>query len=105
MRNRSTPGPANSETRNRSPGATKNSVNPTAPGGGATSDAEIGAHKRDGDLLGETGLKTLLNALRGITGPKALETLIWDLAKVTGDDQFQDDLSGVLIEVEGSPNS
>ncbi|MEM1373492.1 MAG: fused response regulator/phosphatase [Pseudomonadota bacterium] len=69
------------------------------------SDGFTEASLPDGTFLGEDGLVRLLDASRDQRGPTLLETLVWDLGAAVGEDDFQDDLSGVLIEVLPNPNT
>ncbi|MEM1237001.1 MAG: PP2C family protein-serine/threonine phosphatase [Pseudomonadota bacterium] len=67
------------------------------------SDGFTEAELPNGELVGDQGLIRLLNASKGLAAPAVLEALIWDLNKTIGEAEFQDDLSGVLIEFSGSP--
>lgn len=59
----------------------------------------------DGSFLGDSGLVRLLDASRSLSGVALLEALVWDLSEALGDGEFQDDLSGVLIEFSGNSKS
>ncbi|MEM9436634.1 MAG: PP2C family protein-serine/threonine phosphatase [Pseudomonadota bacterium] len=59
----------------------------------------------DGSFLGDAGLVRLLDASRSLDGVALLEALVWDLSEALGDTDFQDDLSGVLIEYFGNPKT
>ena len=69
------------------------------------SDGFTEAELPGGDLVGDKGLLSLLRASSGLSGHATLEALIWDLSKAIGEVDFQDDLSGVLIEFNGNPNT
>ena len=69
------------------------------------SDGFTEAELPDGKLVGDKGLLSLLRASSGLSGHATLEALIWDLSKAIGEVDFQDDLSGVLIEFDGNPNT
>lgn len=69
------------------------------------SDGFTEASLPDGTFLGEAGLVHLLDASRDQCGPTLLETLVWDLGEAIGEADFQDDLSGVLLEVLPKPKT
>ena len=52
----------------------------------------------DGTLLNDSGLIGILKSLRQIHGMAFLDSLIWKLAKFAGRDDFEDDVSAVLLE-------
>jgi sigma-B regulation protein RsbU (phosphoserine phosphatase) len=56
-----------------------------------------------GNLLGETGLSSMMSTLRQTRGMAFLESLIWKMADYTGDADFTDDVSAVLLEFKPSP--
>lgn len=51
-----------------------------------------------GTLLGEDGVRRILQALRQTEGMAFLESVIWKLAEYAGRDDFDDDVSAVLLE-------
>ncbi|UOA25397.1 fused response regulator/phosphatase [Pseudosulfitobacter sp. DSM 107133] len=56
-----------------------------------------------GDLLDEDGLGHIMHSLHGVTGPTFFEALIWKLSEFAGNQDFPDDVSGVLFEYQASP--
>jgi phosphoserine phosphatase RsbU/P len=50
-----------------------------------------------GEELGEEGLAKILQANLAMGGSDLLEALVWDLSKHFGDEDFPDDISGVLF--------
>ena len=56
---------------------------------------------RNGDMLEEEGLTLILHRNARLRGSAFFETLIWDLTKFSGDKDFPDDISGVLLEYTG----
>ncbi|MEE4187598.1 MAG: SpoIIE family protein phosphatase [Roseobacter sp.] len=54
----------------------------------------------DGSLLGEGGIEAILDDLRGVSGPKFFEALMWRLCEFAGETAFPDDVSGVLFEYQ-----
>lgn len=65
------------------------------------SDGIIECRTPGGDMLGERGLSGVASGLRSARGAQYLESLVWRLAEVTGSDQFDDDVSAVLLEFNG----
>lgn len=55
-----------------------------------------------GQMLGEEGLERIMTKLKGIKGTPFLEALIWDLTEFAGNDDFPDDVSGILFEYHGN---
>lgn len=53
-----------------------------------------------GAELGEDGLSQMLHRLRNLRGTAFLEALTWELGRWTGNDDFRDDISGVLFEFD-----
>lgn len=53
-----------------------------------------------GNLLNEEGLAGILTDLRDLSGPPLLEAIVWALAGFAGDDEFPDDVSGILFEFD-----
>ncbi|WP_152494269.1 PP2C family protein-serine/threonine phosphatase [Roseovarius sp. THAF27] len=53
---------------------------------------------RAGRLLGEDGVRRILRELRQTEGMALLESVIWKLAEYAGRDDFDDDVSAVLLE-------
>jgi sigma-B regulation protein RsbU (phosphoserine phosphatase) len=56
----------------------------------------------DGTLLGDDGLRAILDALADMKGPHLLDPLIGWLSGYAGTDSFPDDLSVLVFEYEGS---
>ncbi|MFN3210446.1 MAG: PP2C family protein-serine/threonine phosphatase [Roseovarius sp.] len=54
---------------------------------------------RQGRLLGEEGLRRILRELRQTGGMAFLESVVWKLADHAGRDEFDDDVSAVLLEI------
>lgn len=52
----------------------------------------------EGVLLGDTGIARIMQELRQTHGTAFLESLVWKLASFAGRDDFDDDVSGVLLE-------
>ena len=65
------------------------------------SDGMMECQKSNGDMLAETGLADVIQGLRQSRGADCLESLVWQLAEITGSDQFDDDVSAVLLEFNG----
>ena len=51
-----------------------------------------------GDMLGEDGLIRMLDELRGVEGSSLLESIIWTLAQRRSERNFDDDVSGIVLE-------
>jgi sigma-B regulation protein RsbU (phosphoserine phosphatase) len=51
-----------------------------------------------GKLLGEDGVRRILQELRQTEGMAFLESVIWKLAEYAGRDDFDDDVSAALLE-------
>jgi sigma-B regulation protein RsbU (phosphoserine phosphatase) len=66
------------------------------------SDGVIECAGQTGALLQEEGLAHILRDLRQTRGMALLESLIWKLSDFAGDADFDDDISGVLLEFKGS---
>ena len=58
---------------------------------------------QDGDMLDEDGVVDLMKRNATIYGSQFLETLMWDLNAYSGDQEFPDDISAILLEFSG-PN-
>nr|WP_261368113.1 SpoIIE family protein phosphatase [Pseudosulfitobacter koreense] len=56
-----------------------------------------------GDLLAEEGLEEIMHNLQDVTGPAFFEALIWKLSEFAGNQDFPDDVSGVLFEYQARP--
>lgn len=54
-----------------------------------------------GNLLDEDGLTLLMDRNARLGGNAFFETLLWDLTEFSGDKEFTDDISGVLLEYSG----
>ncbi|WP_261384837.1 PP2C family protein-serine/threonine phosphatase [Vannielia litorea] len=65
------------------------------------SDGLTEAVDGEGEMLGETGLAALLRRNAETRGPGFLEALTWDLSEYTGADDFEDDVSAILVEYDG----
>ena len=52
----------------------------------------------EGNMLEEPGLTRLLTANARLSGQPFFDAIIWDLTSFSGDQDFADDVSGVLIE-------
>lgn len=65
------------------------------------SDGVTECTNAQGDELGQEGLATLLDQLRGLHGQALLEALVSDLARWSGRDEFADDISATLLEYSG----
>lgn len=57
---------------------------------------------RDGGMLEEAGLEKMVHELRDVRGAQFLETLVWRLGEAAGNDEFPDDISGILFEFTGA---
>jgi len=62
------------------------------------SDGIVECSDAQGRLLGDDGLEAILRDMRHSHGPALLESLIWKLMEFSGADDFQDDVSAVLLE-------
>lgn len=67
------------------------------------SDGVTECAARDGSLLDEEGLAGIMRALRQTRGMAFLESLMWKLTDFAGDADFNDDISGVLLEFKPGP--
>ena len=54
-----------------------------------------------GNMLEEEGLAQLMYELRDVKGPPFFEAMMWKLTEFLGDDDFPDDISGILFEYKG----
>ena len=57
------------------------------------------------ELLDEAGLETIMADLHGIKGPAFFEALVWKLSEFAGNQDFPDDVSGVLFEYQVRPDA
>jgi len=55
----------------------------------------------DGNMLDNSGLMRLMQQNANIKGGSLFETLLWDLTKYSGERDFPDDVSAVLVEFSG----
>ena len=55
----------------------------------------------DGNMLDNSGLMRLMQQNADIKGDTLFETLLWDLTKYSGERDFPDDVSAVLVEFSG----
>ena len=67
------------------------------------SDGVTECADRDGALLDDEGLAGIMRNLRQTRGMAFLESLMWKLSDFAGDADFNDDISGVLLEFRPSP--
>lgn len=58
-----------------------------------------------GEMLGEEGLTDLMQELSEVRGPAFLEALIWRLVEFNGSEDFPDDVSAILFEYQGLPET
>jgi len=58
-----------------------------------------------GTMLGEDGLTALMRDLSAVRGPAFLEALIWQLTDFNGSADFPDDVSAILFEYQGLPDT
>ncbi|SDW87262.1 PP2C family protein-serine/threonine phosphatase [Roseicitreum antarcticum] len=65
------------------------------------SDGVTECTNAQGEELGQDGLATLLDRLRDQRGQALLDTLVWDVARWSGRDEFADDISATLLEYSG----
>ncbi|MFV2034600.1 MAG: PP2C family protein-serine/threonine phosphatase [Halocynthiibacter sp.] len=65
------------------------------------SDGITECPNRDGGMLDDAGLRALVEKNKSVRGEKFLESLIWDLSKYAGEQDFPDDVSAILIEFSG----
>jgi len=54
-----------------------------------------------GRMLEEAGLSELLTKSAGLSGDAFFDALLWDLTEFAGDQEFDDDVSGVLLDFTG----
>lgn len=54
-----------------------------------------------GNMLDEEGLEKLLVKYQALKGERFFEAMMWDLTEFKGDQDFDDDISGVLLEFKG----
>lgn len=62
------------------------------------SDGVTECEDADGEMLGEAGLEDVLYELQDVSGPAFFETLVWRLSEKAGNSDFEDDISGVMLE-------
>lgn len=55
-----------------------------------------------GRELGEEGLKAILDRIGALDSPRLLDTLLWELNLHTGGADFPDDVSGILLDFDGT---
>lgn len=58
-----------------------------------------------GEMLGEDGLTELMQELEQTRGAAFLEALIWRLSEFNGSEDFPDDVSAILFEYQGVPDT
>ena len=58
-----------------------------------------------GALLGEAGLERMMRGLEHTRGPACLDALVWQMADFAASDQFNDDVSAVLVEFKSGPDA
>jgi sigma-B regulation protein RsbU (phosphoserine phosphatase) len=59
----------------------------------------------DGTMLDEDGLSGLMHDLATTRGSAFLEALIWRLTEFSGSEDFPDDISAILFEYHGQPDT
>ena len=52
-------------------------------------------------MLEEDGLRELLMKSAQLSGAPFFDAMLWDLTEFAGDQEFDDDVSGVLVEFTG----
>lgn len=67
------------------------------------SDGITECARDDGTLLDNAGLAQILRDLRQTRGMACLESLIWKLSEYSGDAEFADDISAILLEFKPNP--
>lgn len=65
------------------------------------SDGFTEAESLSGELLGEDGLARIVGSIPDTTALDFTETMLWLLSEHTGHTEFQDDVSGVVLEYRG----
>ncbi len=55
----------------------------------------------DGNLLDEDGLTALMKRNAAVSGEAFLEAMMWDLQAFSGENDFTDDVSAILVEFRG----
>lgn len=69
------------------------------------SDGVVECPDPSDNLLGDDGLASLMEDLKDVKGQAFFESLVWRLSEFAGDQSFPDDISGVLFEFSGQPNT
>ncbi|NNE52232.1 MAG: SpoIIE family protein phosphatase [Sulfitobacter sp.] len=69
------------------------------------SDGVTECPDRAGNLLGEQGLERIIVRLRDIRDTAFLEALIWELARFAGSEEFPDDVSALVFDYKGPPET
>ena len=54
-----------------------------------------------GQELGSEGLQTVMQHHAAQPSPQLLETLVWDLVRHAGTDEFPDDVSALIFDFRG----
>jgi len=67
------------------------------------SDGVVECPAPDGTELGQDGLERLLRERADLTGQALIESLVWELARWSGSEDFPDDVSLALLEFDGLP--
>ena len=67
------------------------------------SDGIVECPDSQGEFLGDDGLVRMLGELRQTHGMAFLESVIWRLTQFAGDQDFDDDVSAILLEFMPSP--
>lgn len=65
------------------------------------SDGVVECPDPSDDMLGEEGLAEIMQDLHKVQGQAFFESLIWRLSEFAGDQNFPDDISGILFEFSG----
>ena len=66
-----------------------------------TSDGVTECESPSGQMLDQAGLAELLHRNRALSGQAFMEALTWDLTNWSGNTDFQDDVSAILVEFGG----
>lgn len=57
------------------------------------------------EMLDDDGLADMMGDLKDVTGPAFFESLVWKLSEYAEGHSFPDDISGILFEFSGQPNT
>ena len=67
------------------------------------SDGVVECPDPSDNLLGDDGLAKMMTELATVQGQAFFESLVWRLSEFAGDQNFPDDISGILFEFTGKP--